>query len=206
MFFLFSHFIFIDFGIFDFFLFLRVLRLGLPEITIELISSWAALLIILIRFFVLNVSEIVLPLILPEGILFLFLFPVHQVIHFGTSSLSETHLLDCVVFGRQWLWWRLLVTFIAIGVWAIVLALLLVIILWDILILFVLWELLFIDIVFIFIQLGFLSFWFFPFLRVDFLLFGFLFGLNNFFCLFLSLCSGIFSCHQIYKFFNVNLV
>lgn len=99
--FLFFEFVFVDLRLFGFFLLIRVFGFGLTEITVELVSSGAALLIILVLFLIFEISEIVLSLILPERIFLFVLFPVHEVIHFGTSSFSETHLLDCQVFGRQ---------------------------------------------------------------------------------------------------------
>lgn len=129
--------ILIRFKLFSFFLFVGVFRLGLSKIAIKLIPSRTALLIVLILFFVLNVSEKVLSLILPERIFFFLLFPVHEVVHFSTPSLPKAHLLDCVVFGRQWLWWLLLITVFLVGPWLIVWALFLVVILWEFLVLVV---------------------------------------------------------------------
>ncbi len=165
---------------------------GLSKITVELISSGAALLIIFVfLFLILEVSKIILSLILPERIFFFVFFPVHKVIHFGASSFSETHLLYGVVFGRQWLWWRLLVAVVLIRIRVFILALLGFIFFWEFFVVIVLGKLLLVRVLFIFIQLRFRCFCFFAFFIVDFLLFDFFFGRTNFFCLFFSLRGGI---------------
>ena len=129
LFFLLSGLLLINLNLFHFFLFRWMFRFSLPKITIKLIPPWTALLIVLIRLFILQASEIILPLILPEGIFFLFFLSVHKIVHFGASSLSKAHLLYCIVFRRQWLWWLLIIALFLIGPRVIVLALFFVIIL-----------------------------------------------------------------------------
>lgn len=200
------HFILVDFWLCRLLFLLVVLRLCLSKVAIKLISSWTALLVILIFFLILNVAKVILSLILPERVFIFLFFPVHEVVHFGTSPFSEAHLFDGVVFGRQWLWWWLFIAVLLIGPFFILLALRILSIFRLLILVVLVWGLPVIDILFIFIQLRFLRLLFFPFLQVYFLLFGFLFRWDYFFCLFLYLWSGFFSCHCDYKLCNIFLV
>jgi len=93
--------------LFFYFLLLIVLWLCLIEITVKLIPSRTTLLIFLIIFLVLDISEIILPLIFPKVVFLLLLFSVHQIIHFSAPPLSKLHLLDSEILWlnltlRRW--------------------------------------------------------------------------------------------------------
>jgi hypothetical protein len=75
---------------------LLVLRLGLIKVTVKFISPGATLYVIFfIVVAVIQISKIVFALLCPERILFLLFFSIDQVIHFGSSSLSELHIPNC---------------------------------------------------------------------------------------------------------------
>lgn len=183
--FLLFQFIFVNFRLFCFLLLFFIFWLTLTKITIKLIPTGATLLIILIGLLVLKISKIVLTLILPKGILLLIFFHVHKVIHFCSSSLSETHLFYSIILRRQRLLrWFLLGTFLIF--WRLVVTIFLN---WALIIfirsLFIIrgrnfvafnWWI-------ILIHLGFFNFVVFTFFLLNFVLLYFFFVNNNFFTL-----------------------
>lgn len=103
--------------------------LSLAKITVKLIPPRTTLLVVLISLFILKVAKIILTFILPKGILLLFFFPIHKVIHFSASSLPKAHLFYCIVLGRQrllrwflirtlFVFWRLII--IILFIWILI--------------------------------------------------------------------------------------
>jgi hypothetical protein len=88
----------------------------LIKIAVELVSSWAALhVILLIVIAVVEVSEVVLSLLSPEWIFFFLFLPTDQVIHFRASPLSELHVSHCQVL--HWYFFAFLFAFLLIVIW-----------------------------------------------------------------------------------------
>jgi hypothetical protein len=79
-----------------------VLRLGLIEITVKLISPRTALNVVLpVIIPIFEIPEIILAHLLPKRVFLLLLLFIHQIVHFGPSLFSESHLLDGQILWRD---------------------------------------------------------------------------------------------------------
>jgi hypothetical protein len=95
-------------------LFVLVLGLSLIEVTVKLIPARTALnIILLVIIAVIQISEVLLSLLCPEGVLLFLFLPVYQVVHLGSSPLSELHISDRHILRFE-LWGRFGVGFLLV--------------------------------------------------------------------------------------------
>lgn len=86
----------------------------LSKVTVKEISSWAALHVIFLVFLVIciKIATKVVSVLCPEWIFLFLFFAANQIIHFGASSFSKTHILYC-----QILWTDLLTLLTRLVLW-----------------------------------------------------------------------------------------
>ncbi len=82
---------------------------SLIKIAVKLVSTWTALLVLIIIFVLIvrkiEVATEVLSILIPKIVHFN--FPANQVLHPGTSFLSEFHSLDCCLDRLRLIYWHL---------------------------------------------------------------------------------------------------
>lgn len=95
-------------------------RFSLVEVTIEFVSSWTTLhIVLLIVISIIQISKVISTLLCPKRILLFLLFTIYQIVHLCSSSFTKFHIFQCIVFGVNfWSWFRLLgVLVIARVIW-----------------------------------------------------------------------------------------
>ena len=73
------------------------------EIAVELIAAGAAFdVVFLVVIAVVEVAEVLLSLLCPEGVFLFLLLAVDEVVHLGASSLSKLHIANGQIFWLNW--------------------------------------------------------------------------------------------------------